>query len=119
MFKQHRLPFIGGLKDVLAHTAFWISIVNFSLIGVTAYNTTLRAYLIEYTPWLKIWMFLGVLVVIVGVMMFLEYKFIMPSYYSFRERQYTNDSDIRKLLVEVLKKLDEGVKNEDRNNSTS
>ena len=104
--KQKNLPWIGPLKDIVMSTVFYISIINFILISVTAYYTTLRPFLLIYAPWFKIWMWLSLLVGIVLVMMVLEYKFVYASWYTFRNKQEaTHENLIIKRIDELEKKL--------------
>ena len=104
--KQKNLPWIGPLKDIVMSTVFYISIINFILISVTAYYTTLRPFLLIYAPWFKIWMWLGFLVGVVLVMMVLEYKFVYASWYTFRNKQEaTHENLIIKRIDELEKKL--------------
>ena len=107
--KQKNLPWIGPLKDIVMSTVFYISIINFILLSVTAYYTTLRPFLLIYAPWFKIWMWLSLLVGIVLVMMVLEYKFVYASWYTFRNKQEaTHENLIIKRIDELEKKLLEG-----------
>ncbi len=104
--KQSNLPWIGPLKDIAMSTVFYMSIINFILIAVTAYYTTLRPFLLVYAPWFKVWMWLGLLVIIVLVMMVLEYKFVYASWYTFRNRQeFEHENLIRKEIQELRKDL--------------
>lgn len=102
---------IGGVKEVVGHTMFWVSMINFTLIAATAYNTTLFPYLSEKAPWFSFWLFLVVLAVLVGLAMLVEYKLIIPSVMAFRNKQeYEHQNLLRKDLDEIKSKLDELVK---------
>jgi len=99
---------IGGLKDLLGRTLFYVSIINFILIAVTAYHTTLRDTLLSWFPWLNFSIFLGVLVVGLLLMMILEYKIVLPSTWAFtNKQQYEHQSLIRKQLDGIEKTLSE------------
>lgn len=113
--KQTKVPLVGAFKETFIHTAVWLGLLNFALIAITAYWTTLRQFFLVSAPWVKIWMFLGFLVFILVVMMVVEYKFIMPSYYAFRGRQFSQHDATLKDMVknEVERRLNEG-----RNNNT-
>jgi len=102
IFKQYRLPWIGGFKEMLAQTVFYISMINFVLIAITAYNTTLRTYLQSWIPSFQLWMFFLALVTLVFLIMIVEYKFIAPSLYSFRSRQmFEHESKIMDILKRI------------------
>ena len=90
--KRVFIPKIGAVKEIFSQTVFYMSILNFIMIGFTAYNTTLRPYIVEYFDWMQAWMFILILFVILIIGMFIEYIFIMPSYYSFRGKQYSEHS---------------------------
>lgn len=55
-------PWLGGAKELVGRTMFYIATINFLLLAITAYHTTLRPYL----P-VSFWGFLGILVAIVLV----------------------------------------------------
>ncbi|MBT9151556.1 MAG: hypothetical protein DDT40_01752 [candidate division WS2 bacterium] len=104
-FRQCKIPWIGGLKDVLDHTLIFVSAINFVLIGVTAHEVVV----IRHLPWLRLWMFFGILILVVVIGMCFVYKFLLPSYYAFRAKQYGH---IAKLDA-ILAKLEEKEKRED------
>ncbi len=109
LLKQHKVPWVGGLKEMLAQTAFYVSMINFVLIAVVAYSTTLRVFILDWIPWFKLWMFLGGLVIIVLVVMVLEYKYIAPSLYSFRSKQmFEHESKITDALKRIEGHLEKG-----------
>jgi len=113
IFKQYKLPWVGGAKEMLAQTVFYISMINFVLIAITAYNTTLRTYLQSWLPGFQLWMFFAILTTLVIIIMIIEYKFIAPSLYSFRSKQmFEHESkvmdelrDIKKKVADIEKKL--------------
>lgn len=110
IFKQHKVPWVGGLKEMLAQTVFYIAMINFVLIAVIAYNSTLREFILDWIPWFKLWMFLVVLIAFVFVAMVLEYKYIAPSLYSFRSKQmFEHKSEITDALKRIEAKLNEDV----------
>ena len=97
---------VGAFKQLLAQSALWVSMVNFVLIGVTAYNTTLRPFLLAWWPGVKLWHFLLVVAALVGVLMLLEYLVIYPSWLRFQNKQeYLHQNllrrDIEQLRAEV------------------
>jgi len=106
--KQYNFgPWLGGLKDLFSRTMLYISIINFILIAVTAYNVTLKAFLLQYVPWITFWMYFAVLVTIVLLAMALEFKFIVPSHYTFLNKQeFEHQNLIRQELKEIKDILD-------------
>ena len=108
LFKQYKVPWVGGAKEMLAQTVFYIAMINFVLIAVVAYNSTLRGFIIGWMPGFKLWMFFGILIMLVLVAMVLEYKYIAPSLYSFRSKQmFEHESKVTDTLERIEAKLNE------------
>lgn len=106
LLKQHKIPWIGGFKDMLGQLVFYVSMVNFILIVITAYNTTLREYIINWVPGFQLWMFYAILIIIIFGLMVLEYKYIVPSLYSFRSKQmFEHESKVMDELIKTQKAL--------------
>jgi len=102
ILKQYKTPWIGGFKEVLAQTVFYITVINFTLITVTAYNTTLREFFLVWMPGFKLWMFFVILILGVLLGMILEYKFITPSQYAFKSKQmFGHESKVMDTLNRV------------------
>ena len=107
LLKQRRLPTIGGLKHMMAQTAMWLSSINFVLIGVTAYNTTLREHIMTVLPGFKLWHFMLIMLVGVAALMFIKYKLIYPSWVAFQNRQeYKHENLLREDLAKIKKALE-------------
>ena len=105
--RQYKLGWVGGFKDILTMVIFYMSMISFSLIVITAYNTGLRDWLLIYFPWMKIYIFFGVFLLIALFAMIIEYKFVYPSFYAFRSQQeYKHQSPLRNDLAKCIKKLD-------------
>jgi len=102
--KQKRVSkFIGGLKELLGRVTFYISAMNFLMLAVTAYYTTIRHFLPVSFP-----VFFLMLVIVVVVAMIIEYTIVMPSQIAFINWQvYTHENLIRRDLEKVMKKLEE------------
>lgn len=99
---------IGAVIDLMAYTAFWLSLVNFVLIALTAYNTTIRVFITDTLPWFNIGWYALILFLIVVVIMLVEYFVVFPARQSFRNQwEYRQDSPIRKDLEEIKKQLKE------------
>ena len=108
VLKQYKVPWIGGMKDLLGQLVLYVSMFNFALIVVTAYNTTIREYIIVWIPGFQLWMLFAILILIIVVLMIIEYKFIVPSLYQFRTNQmFKHESEIIDALNDIKKRLDE------------
>jgi hypothetical protein len=121
LFRQHKVPIIGPITDVLSYGAVWIGMLNFLMIAITLYWTTLRPHLLRYVPWMNMGIYLACLFALVCLLLLFVYKFIVPSYYEFRGRQYqrhggmaaSNDNiaGIRDMLGVISKRLESLEKN--------
>jgi len=107
VYRQYNLgPWLGGLKDLLIRVLPYISMVNFVLIGVTAYHTTLGPFFEVHLPWMSIWAFMGGILFMVILLMVIEYKVILPSYFTFfNKQQYEHKNPIRGDLEEIKKEI--------------
>jgi len=108
LLKQHQLGQLpGAVKHVFNSTLGYVGYINFSLIVAVAYNTTLRDPLQQYFPWLTFPMFIGVMVVVVGLAMLIEYKLMMPSSISFGLSQsWRHRNPVRTELEKINKRLE-------------
>jgi small-conductance mechanosensitive channel len=94
--------FLGGLKELLGRTIFYVSIINFLLLMVTAYYTTLR----NFIP-IPFWTFFLILIAIVIVALILEYTIILPSSIAFMNIQaYKHENPLRDDVQEILRRME-------------
>ena len=116
-------PWLGGLKDLASRAVFYLSLLNFVQISATFYYITLKPNYQQYFSWLSFGLYFGVLAFLTLVVMFLEYKFIIPSMYTFLNRQeYSHQNLLRQDLKKILDKLEElekRSKDESRNNKSN
>lgn len=97
-------PFWGGLKELIGRVMFYAGIINFILIMITAYHTSIK----DIMP-IPFWIFFLVLSVGLSILMIFEYIIILPSSISFSNRQsYKHDNPVRDDINKILKKL-EGI----------
>ena len=95
-------PFWGGIKELLSRAMFYIGIINFILIMITAYHTSIK----DIIP-VPFWIFFMVLTVILFVVMVFEYVIVLPSSIAFSNRQsYKHDNPLKDDITKVLNKLD-------------
>ena len=94
--KQKNIPWIGAFIDSLFTCLPFLGIINFVFISIVLYNS-IQPYLLTYIPWVKLWMFLLLLLFLVIGMMFFIYKFVLPSLWTFRAKQmYGFDEEVLK-----------------------
>lgn len=101
---------IGAIKELFGRTSFYITIINFFLLIVTAYYTTIRNFIpISFIS------FMAFAVFLVGVAMIIEYVVILPSSMAFQNLQaYKHTNPFKDDIKLVLKRLDEIEKKIDR-----
>lgn len=104
---------LGGLKDIFAMSSIYLSGVNFLLIAMTAYNTTIKPMLgqpgasLVYLPWMRVQWFIALLALFMLAMMLFEYKVVYPSYYKFKnEQEYNHGNLLRQDLAGIKTTLD-------------
>ena len=96
-------PFWGGIKELLSRAMFYIGIINFILIMITAYHTSIKDIL-----QMPFWIFFSILTIILGIVMVFEYIVVLPSSVAFSNRQsYKHDNPIKDDMIKILKKLDD------------
>jgi hypothetical protein len=95
---QRIIPYIGAVKNLLASIMFYVGMLNFVMIAAMFYRTF----------WLELWIFIAIIAVIIIIAMIIEYKFVIPSTYSFGNTQgYIHNSPLVADLQKALKKLEE------------
>ena len=105
---------LGAFRILIANVMFYVSMVNFVMISMVAYNTTLREELQPYAPWFNFPVFVGVMVCGILLAMVVEFKFVMPSVVTFNNSQwYKHQNPARedlKLILEKIEELEEKIK---------
>lgn len=106
-------PIVGGFKDLASRTMIYVSVLNFILISATAYHTTLKDFIFQYSPWVTFPVYMAFLIIVVLIAMALEYKFIVPSSYTFLNKQeYEHRNLLRRDLRKIMKHL--GISSEEK-----
>ena len=96
-------PLIGGLKELFGRTSFYITVINFMLLIVTAYYTTIR----DFVNMPFIWFFV-IIMLILGFAMLIEYVYILPSSMIFQNSQsYKHENPFKNDIQLILNRLDE------------
>lgn len=70
---------LGNFIQLYTATQLYQGMMNTVLLIGTAYNTTYRAWLLLYFPWISFPIFIGTIVVGQLVMMWFHGKFVLPS----------------------------------------
>ena len=110
--KQYDIKWIGSFINVLYLTAPLISI-GIGILNVATFFAVVQGYMHQTRlfEWVTFPIFFGFIVACGLLMIYLFYKFVYPSYYTFLNQQsYKHNNPIRKDLAEIKEKL--GIKDE-------
>ena len=102
--KKRNIPGVCAFIESLFTCLPVLGSINFIFIAIVLY-TDIQPYLLVHMPWIKLRIFMLALTFLVGGMMILVYKFVLPSLWAFRGRQ---------MFGKETRENDEG-----RNNSTN
>lgn len=107
--KQKNIPWLGAFLETFFTTLPFLSIVSFLAIIMVLYSEA-RPYLLQYAPWMTLWLFL-VIIAVVGVFgMWLVYRFVLPSIWTFRGRQMFDRENQLVNKIESIESLLESIK---------
>lgn len=107
IFKQYNIKGVGTFINVLYTTAPMIGVIMYIVNAMTFYIVAKE----KYFPWLSLPLFIGIIIIGLAIVMFVFFKFVLPSYYSFINRQsYIHENPIRNDLTLIKKHL--GIKDE-------
>lgn len=96
----------GVFAQAAGQVAIFVGVMNLFLITATAYNTTLKEWLIQQGIDIGFWVFALVILGLILAAFMVMWKFALPSYYSsINEQLYRHDNPIRKDLEELKKIL--------------
>lgn len=96
--KQYKISWLGVFKETMAQALWWGTPVNFAMIAGTFYYTTIR----HIAPWVNPVFFFVIMGVGVLIALVVEYKFVLPALWSFREKQmFSHKSEVMDKLREL------------------
>jgi len=105
LLKQHNIPWLGAVVDSLYTSLPVLSIINFLSITTVLY-ATVKDYLFAWAPWLTFWWFVGALGFLTASTMGIIYLLVLPSIWTFRNRQMNSfDSEVLKELQALRKEI--------------
>lgn len=108
ILRQYALPYIGGAKYLINNILFYIGVINFGLIAIMSYHTTLAPWAAEHAKWFNLWVFAIIISVILVLAMIIEFKIMLPSLIGFANVQgYIHENPFVQQLKEVQKELRE------------
>ena len=94
----------GGIKQVAQQLSFYVQILNLALIGVVAYHTTITDWCSRLGISITLWKFGCAIVFLLCLAAVLEYKFTIPSFYSFWNQQWWEHDNPMRKEMEALRK---------------
>ena len=123
IFQQY-LPFgmwLGAFQSQVYSAQSNIGVIQFLLIVVMAYQSTIRAFLFPIFPWINFGWFLIIGTILFLLLMIVDYKIMMPSrmaYGNFQTYKHPNPvfEEIKTIkknqdkILEQLKELQEEIK---------
>jgi hypothetical protein len=110
-FKQKHIPYIGAFINVLYLTIPLFSVIAYGMSAATLY-TVANYYIKQVIPWFSLPVFIVLIVITGALLLWLNYKYLYPSYYTFVNKQtYEHNNPIRRDLKQIKDKL--GIKDEE------
>ena len=112
--KQKRITYLGELVDSVFTAMPALSLFAFISTLIILYETV-KIYFIDWAPWLNIWYFFGIIIIVFTVILWFVFKYVLLSIWHFRSTQMGHlekkiDDQaaelvkIRKLLRKVLRR---------------
>jgi hypothetical protein len=101
--KQYHIKYIGTFIHIIYTTLPIFSVVSNILAAATWFGVW-RSGLLIYAPWLTLPIFFVMLICLALVTIFLVYKFIYPSYFSFQNtQQFPEDGQLAKMIRKIVR----------------
>lgn len=86
--KQSRfIPWLGGFLVQLTNSFFYVTALNTGMIIITFWYTSGSIIANKYAPWMTLWHFFAICLVVIGAIMFFDYKYMYPSRQGFLNAQ--------------------------------
>lgn len=111
MLKQYNLPYTGNMQHVIYQTLPMFSVVSNIFTAITMYGVW-RTGIMSYMPWMSLPFFLLVLAILVVTAVFINYKFLYQSYFTFQNQQQfpVNSPLIRQIRLMIREEITNGQK---------
>ncbi len=96
--------YIGGFLDTYGRATVVISGIQFMIVVIILYTTSVQPAMALYAPWMSFWLYILIAVLIVLGLLVFSRLMIIPSAYTFTNKQlWENNSPIRAKLEEIEK----------------
>ena len=107
VFKPRRVKFLGEFIESFFTSIPIIGMFNYLSTTVILWET-IKDYVTDVLPWMNIFFFIMVLILLFIPIILFTYKFIIPSVWHFRSSQMGH---LEEKIDALEKKLDESLKN--------
>lgn len=105
---------IGGAIDTFQRSLLFVTIINFTMLAATFYNTTGASFIIKIFPWFNFYIFMAFLIIVVFIAMIFVYVFITPSSMAYASNQsYVHDNPLKKQMDRIEKTLEDFMQHPD------
>lgn len=102
MQKQYNIQGIGNFISVLYTAAPMIGVIMYVVNACTFYMVAKE----KYFPWLSLPLFIGIIIIGLVILLVVFFKFVLPSYYAFINRQtYDHKNPVADDLKKIKQKL--------------
>lgn len=115
VMRQSKMPaWIGAFQVQVMNSFFYLNLISSAMMILTFWYTAGYQIADKYFPWLSLRMFVLVVIILFGLIMFIDYKFILPSRQAFINNQsfkHENEAMIAiRDIQERLKRIEESQK---------
>jgi len=114
VLQQKNIRWLGAVVDSFFTAAPFLSMWNFVSIQAVLYTTVIH-YILPILPWFNFVWFLLIMSTFAGVAIFIVYKFVIRSLWSWRETQLYGSKSVVIEQLESLRKEVKGLKEEIEN----
>ena len=94
----------GGIKFVSSQVSLYVTVLNLVLLTITAYYTSISPWLHGRAIAIPFWVFILSIVALLAVVMVIEYKMSLPSFFSFWNSQFYQHGNELRTDIEALQK---------------
>jgi len=104
ILKRKRLPFVGEFADAFFTTLPFFSIYSSLSITIILY-AQVSDWLLVWLPWMTLWKFILIVGFALSIVLFLSYKYIIPSLWHSRSQQMSHlENKIDRIIKELARK---------------
>ena len=106
--QSKRNSWLGGLQVQVGNSLFYVNIISTSMAILTFWYTAGYQIHDRYAQWFTLWLFIGVVILAMAVLMVLDFKYVYPSRQAFvNEQACKHDNPAMDLMEATLKEVQE------------